>query len=311
MRSQHKTKHRMRLTTLRNLHGYVFIFPFLCGLLFLFLPSVAESLRYSFFDVKLSFSNVNMTFVGWNNFIDSFQSDTEYRVVLMDTVKGMLIDTLIILFFSFFISNLLNQKFHGRAMARTLFFLPVILSTGIIASADASTSAMALGVVGEAGSAIGSAFKGNGLSSFFDLETLLLSMDIPDAFSGTITYAIDNTYKVVNHSGVQILIFLSALQSISPAIFEASRMEGATKWEEFWKITFPMITPMILVNIVYTIVDSFVNPSYGMLDYVQNQAFSLNKMGYASALSWIYFVIVFAMLGIIYGLLSKRITYLD
>ena len=88
-------------------------------------------------------------------------------------------------------------------------------------------------------------------------------------------------------------------------------MEGATKWEEFWKITFPMITPMILVNTVYTIVDSFTNPSYGMLKYVQNQMFSLNRMGYASAVSWVYFVIILAVLICVFKVTAKRITYIN
>ena len=222
----------------------------------------------------------------------------------------MLIDTVIILSFSFFISTLLVQEFRGRALARTLFFLPVILSTGIIAAADVTAAGFAGGAADNAGTAIGSAF-GSELSSFFDLQELLMSLDVPRSLSETVAYAVDSTYTVVNRSGVQILIFLSALNGISPSIFEASKVEGATRWEEFWKITFPMITPMILVNFVYTIVDTFTYPGYGMLAYIQTQAFSLNRMGYASALSWIYFAIVFVLLGIVYGVLKRRIVYLD
>ena len=136
-------------------------------------------------------------------------------------------------------------------------------------------------------------------------------MNLPEGITSVIIYAIDNTYTIVNRSGVQILIFLSALQGISPSIFEASKMEGATKWEEFWKITFPMITPMILVNTVYTIVDSFTNPSYGMLKYVQNQMFSLNRMGYASAVSWVYFAIILVVLICVFKVTAKRITYIN
>ena len=131
-------------------------------------------------------------------------------------------------------------------------------------------------------------------------------MDINSGIAETIAYAINNTYDIVNRSGVQILIFLSALQSISPSVFEAAKIEGATKWEEFWKITVPIIAPMILVNIVYTIVDSFTNPAYGLMEYVQTQGFSLNKMGYSSALSWIYFLLVLAELGVVFFLFRKQ-----
>ena len=127
----------------------------------------------------------------------------------------------------------------------------------------------------------------------------------------TILYAVDNTYKIVNSSGVQILIFVSALQSINPSVFEAAKVEGATKWEEFWKITFPLLTPMILVNIVYTVVDSFTNPAYKVLDYIESQAFEGNRLGYASALSWAYFLIVLMVLGVVWRLIARRVQYLE
>lgn len=297
---------RFSLTVRANSYGYLFIFPFIIGLLFLFLPSVVESFMNCFYNVKLNYNDISRTFVGGQNFYDAFWSDTEYRVILLNTIKGMNIDTIIIIFFSFFISNILNQKFKGRGISRTIFFLPVILSTGIIASADASAAVSSMNSVVSSGSEIQSAFAGGGIAAFFDLQDLLLSMDINSGIAETIAYAINNTYDIVNRSGVQILIFLSALQSISPSVFEAAKIEGATKWEEFWKITVPIIAPMILVNIVYTIVDSFTNPAYGLMEYVQTQGFSLNKMGYSSALSWIYFLLVLAELGVVFFLFRKQ-----
>ena len=134
------------------------------------------------------------------------------------------------------------------------------------------------------------------------MESANLNSNITDV----IVYAVENTYSVVNSSGVQILIFISALQAIPSSLFEASKVEGATKWEEFWKITFPMLTPMILVNIVYTIIDSFTNPKYEVLQYILDNSFTNSKgIGYACAMSWMI------CLGIICGVLSKRIHYLD
>ena len=224
----------------------------------------------------------------------------------------MLLDTLIVLLFSFFIANILNQKFIGRSMARMIFFLPVILSTGIVTVAETGNIAMSIYSSSSNNvSAVAGAFGSGGLSSFFDLESLISAIQISPQLTDTILYAVENTYKIVNSSGVQILIFLSALQSINPSVFEAAKVEGATKWEEFWKITFPLLTPMILVNTVFTVVDSFTNPEYKVLEYIQQQAFESNKMGYASALSWVYFLIVLVVLGIVWKLIARRVHYLE
>ena len=144
------------------------------------------------------------------------------------------------------------------------------------------------------------------------MKSLLESANLNSTLTGVILYAVEITYSVVNSSGVQILIFLSALQTIPSSLFEASKVEGATKWEEFWKITFPMLTPMILVNIVYTIIDSFTNPKYEVLQYILDNSFTNSRgIGYSCAMSWMFFLIIVICLGIICGLLSKRIQYLD
>ena len=295
----------LSLTQRNGMYGYAFILPLLIGLAFIFIPCLIQSLYYAFCNVQIGFNDVSTNFVGLDNFKEAFLSDVEYREILLDTIRGTIVDTIIILSFSFFVSSILNQNFAGRGLARAIFFLPVILSTGIVASVDTAT---AMSMAETAGSAVGSAFNGNTVSAFFDLETMLLSMNLPEGITSIVVYAVDNTYNIVSRSGVQILIFLSALQGIPASVFEASKMEGATKWEEFWKITFPMITPMILVNAVYTIIDSFTNPAYGMMDYVQKQMFSLNKMGYASAVSWVYFLILLIVMLCLFKITSKRIN---
>lgn len=297
----------LSLTERTGMYGYLFVLPFMIGLFFIFVPCLIQSLYYAFCDVQIGFNDVSAKFIGIENFRTAFLSDISYREILLDTIRGTIIDTIIILSFSFFVSSILNQKFKGRGLARAIFFLPVILATGIVAAVDTAT---ATSMTETAGSAVGSAFNGQVLS-FFDLEEMLLSMNLPEGITSIIVYAVNNTYGIVNRSGVQILIFLSALQGIPASVFEASKVEGATKWEEFWKITFPMITPMILVNTIYTIIDSFTNPSYGMLKYVQTQMFSQNNMGYASAVSWVYFIIILLLVVCIFKVTAKRINYIN
>lgn len=303
-----KTKSKIGLTQRRNMLGYLFILPFIIGLFIIFIPSVVESFLYAFQKIRIDLGSISSTPVGWLNYKKAFTTDTEFRVILQTALRGMTIDTLIILIFSFFIANILNQKFIGRGVARTIFFLPVILATGIVASTEIGTD-LFNAMSNNTGDAANVLVSGN--IGSFDLETMLLNSGLNSSITGTVVYAIKNTYSIVNSSGVQILIFISALQSISPSIFEAAKVEGATKWEEFWKITFPILTPMILVAVIYTIVDTFTNPEYKVISYIQDVAFGMPDIGYASALSWLYFLIVAVVLSVISFLISRRVQYLD
>lgn len=304
-----RRKSRIGLVERKNMVGYLFVLPFIIGLVTIFIPAIINSLRYAFSNVNILFDNVQLTFTGWSNFNQALFYDTTFRVDMLAVVQGMIGDLITIIFFSFFIAIVLNQKFVGRGVARTVFFLPVLLATGIIAAADVTTKFSNGGIATV--SAISTAFNNGAMAKLLDLKKMLLSINISPGLTSFIVGTTNNTYNIVNSSGVQIIIFLSALQGISPSLFESAKVEGATKWEEFWKITFPMLTPMILVNVIYTIVDSFANPKYSVLTYISNMAFESNKFGLSAAFSWIYFLVILAIIGIIWGLIAKRIQYLD
>ena len=121
--------------------------------------------------------------------------------------------------------------------------------------------------------------------------------------------AINNIYDIVNRSGVQMLIFLAGLQSISPAIYESCQIDGASSWETFWKITFPMISPMILVNGVYTIIDSFTTDSNSVMKFIANKYTQTNGNVISSAMSWVYFLIVMLIVGIVAAIFSSVVFY--
>ena len=289
-KSDLRKKHVGNLMDRKNRAGYLFIAPFLFGMLFIFLPALAESFKYSLEFAAIKFNYIEQEYIGFENYVEAVTNDTDFLPMLYSAIRGTLVDLVVILFFSFFIANVLNQKFIGRGAARTIFFLPVLVATGIIAGADVNNMATSFfSSSSNTGESISTAFSGN-FSSFFDLRSLLESANLNSTLTGVIIYAVDNTYSVVNSSGVQILIFMSA----------------------FWKITFPILTPMILVNIVYTIIDSFTNPKYEILQYILDNSFTHSRgIGYACAMSWMFFVIILLCLGIICGILSKRIQYLD
>lgn len=305
-----KKRKQIGLARKKDRVGYIFILPVMIGALFIFLPAVLNSLIYAFNNVTIEFNGIKTSYIGWRNFKDAFMVDPEFRVIILSAAKGIIVDSGVIILFSFFISNVLNQKFLGRGISRMIFFMPVILSVGIVAKIEGANSIYNIIEIGASSNSEGE-FNQIGMKAMFNMMGILNNLGVTGSVGVIVMNIIRNMQNIVNSSGVQIMIFLSSLQSINPAVFEASKMEGATKWEEFWKITFPLLTPNLLVCIVYTIIDTFTNPVYGVMDYIQSQAFNNGKMGYAAALSWIYFALVLVVLGVSVGLISRRVTYLE
>jgi ABC-type sugar transport system permease subunit len=154
--------------------------------------------------------------------------------------------------------------------------------------------------------------SGGELVSFLNVSTFLMEYtSLPNSVISVLSSAVNGLYDIIIVSGVQILIFLAGLQSISPSLYEASSMEGATQWENFWKITFPMISPLILVNSIYTVIDLFTNETNEMMTEIKNTIFKEIDYGYGSAMAWIYFVCIVVILALVGGIISRRVFYYD
>ena len=290
--------------------GWFFVLPFLIGFVLIYLPMVWQSLQISFSKIVIGGASgtYDMVWVGFQNYSDAIQVDPEFtRVLLEQGLPSLAIDIPAILIFSLFMAIMLNQKMVGRAVFRSIFFIPVVLSTGImesIAAMDVLTDYM------ESGEGIddGSGQTQDALVSADDLALLFANMKVGTELVKTITDIVNNIFDIVNRSGVQMLIFLAALQSISPAIYESCKIDGATAWETFWKITLPMISPMILVNGVYTIIDSFTTESNPVMVYVQ-KAYTESSQEISTAMAWIYFAIVGLIVALIAAILSGFVFY--
>lgn len=297
----------------KGLYGYGFIALWFIGTLWLFIIPVLTSLWYSLCDTKLLAKadalEMGMTSAGiyteWNgfkNFINAFTVDTEFLPKLGSSLGEILPNTLVIMIFSLFIAVILNQKFRGRTLARAIFFLPVLIATGPVIS-------VINGDMTSQGISDASQF-----STLFktDLVTELMEFigiyNINQTFTDVIKNITSDVLNLVWNSGIQILIFLSALQTIPPSAKEAASIEGATAWEFFWKITFPYISPMILSNLVYTVIDAFVSTDNEVMKYVLKQSGNW-EYGYAAALAWIYFAIVGACLGLICVIINRFVYY--
>ena len=293
--------------------GWLFVLPFIIGFVFIYLPIIIDSIRYSFSEIKIipqsQGGGMLITNVGWANYREVL-TGTEYESFLPTLLKGLetiALEIPMILIFSLFMAVLLNQKMIGRAFFRAMLFLPVILATGIMETVSAQdVNSMSSNSTIDDGS--GQSVTSD-LSYFTSVQSMFAMLDLPVGGSliRYVSLAVESIFQIVNRSGVQILIFLAGLQSISPAIYESVQIDGATSWETFWKITFPMISPMILVNAVYTVIDSFTTDSNPVMQYVMDVY--TNSKVYSAAMAWMYFLVVVLIIAAVAGIFSAFVFY--
>ena len=289
--------------------GYFFVLPFLIGFIAIYLPMIWDSIVYSFSRVTIIPGEGSLTeFVGWENYREALFVNPDFVKTLISGIKELAFDIPAIILFSLFMAVLLNQKMAGRAAFRAIFFVPVILSTGLMETIDAANivgdmmeeDSIATGTESSTAAEIVSAI---------DIEILFQGMKVGTELVTYVATMINNIYDIVNRSGVQMLIFLAGLQSISPAIYESCQIDGATSWETFWKITFPMISPMILVNSVYTIIDSFTTNQNTVMRFIDGVYTQSNGKEISSAMSWMYFLIVILIVAIVAAIASAFVFY--
>ena len=297
--------------------GWVFIAPFLIGFFLIYLPMIVESIQFSFHEIKIQGGGgYQLIPVGWDNYKYALFENTDFVKTLMSSLGQLIFNVPAIVVFSLFVAVLLNQKMRGRAIFRAIFFIPVIVSTGIIEwidlqdkmaeNAGEMTGGTGAGISASTG---GQEETGNGLLSMMDVKNLFGNMAIGTELVEYVVKIVNEVYDIVNKSGVQMLIFLSGLQSISPAIYESCQMDGATGWETFWKITFPMISPMILVNAVYTVIDSFTSQDNQMMSFIKTVYEGADGTVRATAMAWIYFLVVILVLLVVAAIMGGYVFY--
>lgn len=287
----------------KALYAYGFLSIWIVGTIYFFLRPLIVSLWYSFNVTKVDLGHMSVTWNGIGNYIRAFREDTDYSEALLAVLGDTAWKTPLIIIFSIFIAVILNQKFKGRTFARAVFFLPVIIATGPVISiinGDMDNSGYSGGA--EQFSTMFSTDMTGALMNFLGVY------NINEKVTDLISLVTSNIFNLVWDSGIQIIIFLSALQNIPFSAKEAASIEGATSWEFFWKITIPYISPMIVTNLIYTIVDSFIDPSNSVMTIVLDKA-SQWEHGYSAAMAWSYFLIVIIALCIVLPILNKFVYY--
>lgn len=288
----------------KGLYGYGFIALWFVGALMFFIIPVLKSFYYSFNDVTPETGYLLTKWAGVANYKRAFMTDPTFRQYLVDALKDMAFNLPVIIIFSMFVAIIINQKFRGRTFARAVFFLPVIIATGPV-------YAIITGNLETSGNSSAEQF-----STMFEtdmVDQLLEFVGIygfGSTFTDMLTELTSDILNLVWKCGIQIIIFLSALQGIPTSAKEAAAIEGATSWEFFWKITLPYVSPMILVNFVYTIIDTFTDPSNAVMARVLEVQADW-KYGRAAAMAWSYFGIVLVVVGIVYAIINKLVYYDD
>ncbi|MGN1084749.1 MAG: carbohydrate ABC transporter permease [Lachnospiraceae bacterium] len=308
-----KAKKPRNLRRRNAITGYLFISPFIIGFIAFLVKPMFESFYMSLCRVNI-LANVpkgespfDMKFITvWKetNYYKAFFFDPDYKNLLIDTLGEMAVQVPAVLVFSFFIALLLNQNFKGRGFVRAIFFLPVILSSGILMGLETDNVLM---------SGMKEAIEQSGSASSITatLEDILRSTGLGSRVLEPVFTIIDAVYDVALASGIQIIIFLSGLQTVSPSMYEAAKIEGCTAWESFWKITFPMVSSMILVNLVYSVVDFFMRTDNEVMELITEKINPGMDYGLGSAMAWSYFAIVIVILGVLAAILSKVVYYYE
>ena len=288
----------------RAISGYLFISPFILGFLLFMVKPFMQSFYMSFCDVQVGAGSFEMIYNGLYNYNYAFKVDPDYSRLLIEGFTRMIIYSFAIMVFSFFVALILNQEFHGRALVRAIFFLPVILSSGVILGLETDNS-----VIAQMHATVEDSMQNVSVTAV--LESILRTAGVGTRAYETVFELIDNIYDIALASGIQIIVFLSGLQTIPKSMYEAASIEGCTSWESLWKVTFPMVSSIFLVNWVYTIVDYCMRSDNEVMEKITDTMVDQLNYGLSSAMAWCYFALTIVFLAISSFIISRRVYYYE
>lgn len=292
----------------RAVIGYGFISPWLIGFILFFLVPVVSSLIMSFNNIIFSGGELKYTFLGIDNFKYAFTGDEKFLPYLSECLLDLVINVPLILICSFFFSLILNQNFKGNTIMKVVFFLPVVLGNGVFALYQTQLMEVQ-GVAVEMMQSESTGMLGDFTSS--GLLTFMGQAGLPESVLEYLTIPIERIYTLMSKSGVQTFIFLSGLKAVPSSLYESAYVEGCSAWDSFWKITLPMVSPMIIVNTIYTIVDSFAAEDNTLLNYIYEIGFNNSNFGLSASMAWIFFAILGVIVAVVLWAVNKRIVYLN
>lgn len=293
---------RIKYRTKRKLNAFLYTLPWLIGFVMFFAVPIVNTIIYSFSEVGVKDTGgMTLAPIGFANYISLFteqvtaaDSKTFAQLFTNENVN-LFINAPIIVIFSLFLAILANMNFKGRGFVRVIFFLPIVLGLDVI------TEMITVSTGGDLVALRGTGIFSQGMAARLLMEYTSIDVDI----ILTVTNFVDNIFNLMSQAGVQTLIYLAGLQSISPSLYEVAKIEGATTYETFWKVTLPMIGNISVFVIVYTIVEIFL--SSPIAEEVYAFAFQKSKIGVGSALSVVYMLNVLLILLLILFVSRKAV----
>lgn len=290
-----KAKKNRGIVELKSRYGYLFTTHWIIGIVIFFALPLIQSVIFSFSNIEIVGGGINTSFTGIENYKQILLTDANYETWVTSSVTSYLYSLPIIILLSMSLALILNQKFRGRLFFRALYFLPVIISTGAVINLIFKTTGSDMSDIG-----VSDAYSANMIS----VDDIVKLLGINGEIAGFITGTISKIFDLVWSCGIQIVLFLAGLQSVPQSFFEASRVEGATKWEEFWFITFPMLSRVTLLVTVFTMVELITSERTTLIKNV----YSMMRAGNydeTSAMMWFYFLICGAVMGLIVFLYTR------
>ncbi len=290
---------KMSFSKKTGMWGVIFLLPWLLGFVLFFLVPMLQEIRYSFEDVSINpTGGLNEVFVQLDNFRYILLEHPTFVRDLAETVLEVVLYTALIIVFSLLCAILLNGKFFGRSIARGIFFIPIVMATGLMIERVSNTAGILM-AQSQDQNVYGAAV----------ISKLLFSLGVGNGVVSYLETAVNDIFDVVSRSGIQILIFLAALQGIPTQLYEVAKIEGATGYETFWKVTVVMVSPMLLTCTLYTISDLFLRSD--LAETFQDIAFRQGRYGQSAAMSTFFLLVVVLVLAMYILPLRKAVFYYD
>ena len=301
-------KFKLTIERRKKIIGLCFAAPWIIGLLLFWIYPIVMSFIMSFHRITIYQADFHWEFIGMGNYNRLLLIEAAFLDNLIPYLIRVSIMVPVIVVFAVCVALLLNQQFYGRGLFRAIFFLPVLFTTGgvvimlmtDIQGGGGQAAREAAGVIGAAATTTVSFLQNEALHS-------LVMGILPPRIAVALTDVLDSFVLVLWYAGIQITLLLAGCQSIPRSLYEAASIDGANSWETLWKITLPGILPFILVSMIYTLVDFSTlidNPILALLTNAVDEP-ATQGLGYASAIGWVYQLVIMALIGLIFLLFRK------
>lgn len=290
-----KNKRMKGIEQLNRKYGRIFVLPWVIGMLLFYIIPLVQSFLFSVSDVSVYSGGIKLDFIGFSRYKSLILTDPDYTALVKEALLSFLYSLPVIILLSMVLALLLNQKFRGRLFFRSLYFLPVIISTGVVINLLFSTTSSDLSNIG---------VSENYSSNMFDVEDIIEWLGLTGGIAEYISLIISKVFDLIWKCGIQTVLFIAGLQSVPVSLYEASKVEGATKWEEFWFITFPMLLRVTLLVSVFTMVELITDTNVELVSNVYN-SMTAGVYDNPSTMMWMYFIVAGGVIGLLIVLYNR------